>query len=53
MLTNDQKKTLDQVMEKMGGGGKGFSHFHPDFDYLTIGGFAGTGKTHLIGIIRN
>lgn len=52
MLTSDQKNTLEKVMGQMGGFNE-FSHFNPDFDYLTIGGFAGTGKTHLIGLIRN
>jgi len=37
-------------MEKLG---SKKSQFSPDFDYITIGGLAGTGKTFLISFIRN
>lgn len=51
-LTNDQENTFRKVMERLGGGNLNNSQFSPDFKYITIGGFAGTGKTFLISIIR-
>lgn len=50
-LTNDQKFVFDQVMDRLGGSNIS-PQFKPNFDFLTIGGYAGTGKTHLISIIR-
>lgn len=50
-LTNDQKVTLDQVMVKLRGS-QYSSEFKPNFDFITIGGYAGTGKTFLISILR-
>lgn len=51
-LTNDQSLIFDQIMEKLGIGHYSNPRFYPDFKYVTIGGFAGTGKTFLISIIR-
>lgn len=48
-LTNDQKNVFDKVMERLG---KRHYQISPDFDYITIGGLAGTGKTFLISVIR-
>jgi len=47
-LTKDQQFVFDHVMNRIG-----ISKFCPDFDYITIGGYAGTGKTFLISILRN
>lgn len=52
-LTKDQDYVFKKVMERLGGGNSNNSQFSPDFKYITIGGFAGTGKTFLISIIRN
>lgn len=51
MLTNDQKNVFDHIIGELGGG-KNISQFNPKFSYLTIGGFAGTGKTYLISALR-
>ena len=52
-LTKDQDYVFKKVIERLGGGNSNNSQFSPDFKYITIGGFAGTGKTFLISIIRN
>jgi len=49
ILTYDQTLIFDKVMERMG---SKRSHYSPDFKFITIGGFAGTGKTFLISILR-
>jgi len=50
-LTSDQTFVFDQIIKRLGRINDP-PKFHPNFDYLTIGGFAGTGKTFLISIIR-
>ena len=47
-LTKDQSYVFTEVMDKIGSS----KEFYPKFKYLTVGGFAGTGKTFLISIIR-
>jgi exodeoxyribonuclease V len=49
MLTNDQEYILEKVMDKIG---SKKPYFYPDFKCITIGGYAGTGKTFLISILR-
>jgi ATP-dependent exoDNAse (exonuclease V) alpha subunit len=50
-LTKDQKETFDHIMVELGAT-KTSSMFLPSFQYNTIGGFAGTGKTFLISVLR-
>lgn len=47
-LTKDQDLVFSKVMERINKEGT----FSPDFSFITIGGYAGTGKTFLISIIR-
>lgn len=51
-LTKDQDYVFNKVMEKLGNKSINVSQFSPDFKYITIGGYAGTGKTFLISILR-
>ena len=50
-LTLDQKSTFDNVMVECGAT-KTSSMFLPSFQYTTVGGLAGTGKTFLISVLR-
>ena len=50
-LTLDQKVTFDHVMAECGVT-KTSSMFLPKFQYTTVGGLAGTGKTFLISVLR-
>lgn len=50
-LTNCQKNTLNSVMIDLGES-NGSPRFFPNFDFITIGGYAGTGKTFLLCKIR-
>jgi exodeoxyribonuclease V len=50
-LTTDQKHVLDSMFKRLGFQ-TGSQSFFPDFSYVTIGGYAGTGKTFLISVLR-
>lgn len=45
VLSHDQKQALDHVMEW-------YARDRENMPYVTLGGYAGTGKTTLIGVIR-
>lgn len=51
-LTKDQTNAFNQIMGRLGAG-QSSSRFFPNFSFITVGGFAGTGKTFLIATIRN
>lgn len=48
-LTKDQEFVFDSVLKKIYNSKK---YFNPSFNYTTIGGYAGTGKTFLISLLR-
>jgi len=50
-LTNDQQFVFEKIMGRLGYK-QSSTKFSPDFKYITVGGYAGTGKTFLISIIR-
>lgn len=52
-LTKDQDYVLSNVLNRLGPTSRGGSQFFPNFGFITIGGFAGTGKTFLIAVLRN
>ena len=51
-LTKDQQFVFDEVITKLGAPINRGPVFYPDFSYITIGGYAGTGKTFLISMLR-
>ena len=52
-LTKDQEYVFNEVMDKLGAPKNRTPVYYPNFKYITIGGYAGTGKTFLISILRN